>query len=107
MPDAISYATIGGQGYIFTANEGDSREFGSVIDANRISSSTFANLDPVAFPDAAILKNNKFLGRLSALKYSGDTDGDGDYDLLTTPYEDNGNSEYKFLYQQYHLELHF
>jgi hypothetical protein len=82
MPDAISYATIGGQGYIFTANEGDSREFGSVIDANRISSSVFANLDPVAFPDAAILKNNKFLGRLSALKYSGDTDGDGDYDEL-------------------------
>ena len=82
MPDAISYATIGGQGYIFTANEGDSREFASVIDANRISSSVFANLDPVAFPDAAILKNNKFLGRLSALKYSGDTDGDGDYDEL-------------------------
>jgi hypothetical protein len=82
MPDAISYATIGGQGYIFTANEGDSREFGSVIDANRISSSVFANLDPVAFPDAAILKNNKFLGRLNALKYSGDTDGDGDYDEL-------------------------
>ncbi len=82
MPDAISYATIGGQGYIFTANEGDSREIASVIDANRISSSVFANLDPVAFPDAAILKNNKFLGRLSALKYSGDTDGDGDYDEL-------------------------
>jgi hypothetical protein len=82
MPDAISFATIGGQGYIFTANEGDSREFGSVIDANRISSSVFANLDPLAFPDAAILKNNKFLGRLSALKYSGDTDGDGDYDEL-------------------------
>ena len=82
MPDAISYATIGGQGYIFTANEGDSREFATVIDANRISSSVFANLDPLAFPDAAILKNNKFLGRLSALKYSGDTDGDGDYDEL-------------------------
>ena len=30
----------------------------------------------------------------------GDIDGDGDYDLLTTPYDDNGNSEYKFLYQQ-------
>lgn len=82
MPDAISFGTIGGQGYIFTANEGDSREFGSVIDANRISSATFTNLDPVAFPDASILKNNKFLGRLSALKYSGDSDGDGDYDEL-------------------------
>lgn len=83
MPDAIAYKTINGQGYLFSANEGDSREFGSVIDANRISSTTFNNvLDPTAFPDQAILRNNKFLGRLSALKYSGDTDGDGDYDQL-------------------------
>jgi hypothetical protein len=82
MPDAISYSTIGGNGYVFMANEGDSREFGSVTDANRISSSTFNTLDATAFPDASILRNNKFLGRLSALKYSGDTDGDGDYDEL-------------------------
>lgn len=82
MPDAISYSTINGNGYVFMANEGDSREFGSVIDANRISSSVFNNLDPVAFPQASILRNNRFLGRLSALKYSGDTDGDGDYDEL-------------------------
>ena len=82
MPDAISYSTINGNGYVFMANEGDSREFGSVVDANRISSSTFNSLDATAFPDAAILRNNKFLGRLSALKYSGDTDGDGDYDEL-------------------------
>ena len=83
MPDAMTYKTIGGQGLLFTANEGDSREFGSVIDANRISSATFNNvLDATAFPDQSILRNNKFLGRLSALKYSGDTDGDGDYDEL-------------------------
>ena len=83
MPDAMVYKTIGGQGLLFTANEGDSREFGSVVDANRISSSTFNNvLDATAFPDQSILRNNKFLGRLSALKYSGDTDGDGDYDEL-------------------------
>jgi len=82
MPDAISYSTINGNGYVFMANEGDSREFGSVTDANRISSSTFNSLDATAFPDAAILKNSKFLGKLNALKYSGDTDGDGDYDEL-------------------------
>lgn len=82
MPDAMTFKTINGQGYLFTANEGDSREFGSVVDANRISSSTFNLLDATAFPDASILRNNKFLGRLSALKYSGDTDGDGDYDEL-------------------------
>lgn len=83
MPDAMVYKTIGGQGLLFTANEGDSREIGNVIDANRISSATFNNvLDATAFPDQSILRNNKFLGRLSALKYSGDTDGDGDYDEL-------------------------
>ncbi|MEN9303477.1 MAG: hypothetical protein RL264_1906 [Bacteroidota bacterium] len=82
MPDAMVYKTIGNQGYIFTANEGDSREFGSVIDANRFSSATFNNLDATAFPDAYILRNSKFLGRLNALKYSGDTDDDGDYDEI-------------------------
>ena len=82
MPDAMSFATVNGTGLLFTANEGDSREFGSVVDANRISSSTFNSLDPTAFPDQTILRNNKFLGRLNALKYSGDTDGDGDYDEL-------------------------
>jgi hypothetical protein len=84
MPDALAFGTIAGQGYIFSANEGDSRELttAAIIDANRISSTTFANLDATAFPDAAILKNSSLLGRLSALKYSGDTDGDGDYDEL-------------------------
>ena len=82
MPDGIKYSTINGQGLIFSANEGDSREFATVIDANRISSATFANLDSTIFPDQPILKNNKFLGRLYALKYSGDTDSDGDYDEL-------------------------
>ncbi|MFN5845537.1 MAG: choice-of-anchor I family protein [Flavobacteriia bacterium] len=82
MPDAITEVSIGGQSYLITSNEGDSREFGTVIDANRISSTTFNNLDQTAFPDQNILRNNKFLGRLSALKYSGDTDGDGDYDQL-------------------------
>jgi len=82
MPDAMTYKTINGQGLLFTANEGDSREFGSVIDANRISSATFNSLDATAFPDQSILRNNKFLGRLNALKFSGDTDGDGDYDEL-------------------------
>jgi hypothetical protein len=82
MPDAIDFYSTGGTGYLVMANEGDSREFGSVIDANRISSSTFNALDATVFPDQAILRNNKFLGRLSALKYSGDTDGDGDYDEL-------------------------
>ena len=81
MPDAIAYSTINGQGYVFSANEGDSREFGSVVDAARISTLT---LDSTAFPDQNILKNNKFIGRLSGLRYSGDTDNDGDLDVIHT-----------------------
>jgi hypothetical protein len=81
MPDAIAYTTINGNGYIVTANEGDSREFGSVVDAVRIGNGSYT-LDAAAFPDAYILKNNRFLGRLNALRYSGDTDGDGDFDEI-------------------------
>jgi hypothetical protein len=81
MPDAMAYTTINGNGYILTANEGDSREFGAVADAKRIGSGSF-NLDPTVFPDAYILKNNKFLGRLNGLTYSGDTDMDGDMDEI-------------------------
>ena len=65
MPDGIKYSTINGQGLIFSANEGDSREFATVIDANRISSATFANLDSTIFPDQPILKNNKFFVHLT------------------------------------------
>lgn len=81
MPDAIAYSTINGQGFVFSANEGDSREFGTVVDAARISSLT---LDETAFPDQHILKNNKLFGRLNGLKYSGDTDNDGDLDEIHT-----------------------
>jgi len=81
MPDAMVYSTVGGQGYLFTANEGDSREFGSVVDAARIST---LNLDATVFPDQLILKNNRLAGRLSGLKYSGDTDNDGDLDEIHT-----------------------
>ena len=79
MPDAIAFSTINGQGYVFSANEGDSREFGSVVDADRING---LNLDPTAFPDQHILKNNKLFGRLNGLTYSGDTDDDGDLDEI-------------------------
>ena len=81
MPDAIASSSINGTNYVFSANEGDSREFGAVIDAARINSLT---LDATQFPNQEIIKNNKYLGRLSALKYSGDTDNDGDLDELHT-----------------------
>ena len=40
------------------------------------------DLDPTAFPNAAVLKNNANLGRLNVTSTLGDTDGDGDFDQL-------------------------
>jgi hypothetical protein len=79
MPDAISYASIGGTGYVFSANEGDAREYTAVTDVARVSATS---LDATAFPDQNILKNNSLLGRLNVLQATGDTDNDGDKDEL-------------------------
>lgn len=81
MPDALAHATIGGQEYIFSANEGDAREYTAVTDDARLSATS---LDPTLFPDQNILKSNQFLGRLNVLQATGDTDGDGDKDELQT-----------------------
>lgn len=81
MPDALAHATIGGQEYIFSANEGDAREYTAVTDVARVSATS---LDPTVFPDQTILKSNQFLGRLNALQATGDTDGDGDKDEIHT-----------------------
>lgn len=77
MPDALAHATIGGTEYLFSANEGDAREYTAYSEITRLSG---ANLDATAYPDQSILKNNQYLGRLNITKASGDTDGDGDID---------------------------
>ena len=81
QPDAIASYTANNQTYYITANEGDAREYGNYVEGVRISTLT---LDPVAFPNAAELKNNANLGRLLVTTEKGDTDGDGDYDQLYT-----------------------
>lgn len=82
MPDAAKSVEINGMQYLVTANEGDGREYeGSpgFVDEDRIKDLT---LDPTAFPNAATLQSNNELGRLTAVITEGDTDGDGDYDVL-------------------------
>jgi len=79
MPDAIAHATIAGQEYIFSANEGDAREYAALSDVARLSATS---LDSTEFPDQHILKSNQFLGRLNALQATGDTDNDGDKDEI-------------------------
>ncbi|MFM1803889.1 MAG: hypothetical protein RL136_768 [Planctomycetota bacterium] len=79
QPDGIASLRVGGQTYIFGANEGDVREYGAYVENARAGSLL---LDPVAFPDAATLQANTAMGRLNVTRSRGDVDGDGDYDAL-------------------------
>ncbi len=79
LPDAISVLEYNGIPYLFTVNEGDAREYSALTEAKRVKSLT---LDPTAFPNAAVLKQDAQLGRLNVTTKLGDTDGDGDLDEL-------------------------
>jgi len=75
MPDGISAFEVNGQTYLLTGNEGDTR-------ANEEVRVSALNLDPTTFPNAATLKANANLGRLTVTNVNGDTDGDGDFDKI-------------------------
>jgi hypothetical protein len=79
MPDALAVYTNNGIPYVFTANEGDAREYGTFANVKRMKDIT---LDPTIFPTRAILRGDAILGRLNIITSLGDTDNDGDYDAL-------------------------
>ncbi len=79
MPDAIDFHMIGGTPYIFSANEGDARDYDGFSEEARVADLT---LDPDAYPDAATLQLDENLGRLNSTTATGDTDGDGDIDQI-------------------------
>lgn len=81
QPDAIAAFDIAGVKYFVTANEGDARV--NISDSVRLSAGAYV-LDPTLFPDAAVLKADANLGRLNVLTSIGDTDGDGDFDVIHT-----------------------
>lgn len=81
MPDAIANMTYEGETYLFTANEGDAREYTAYNEMRRVSALT---LDPTRFPNAATLRTDAQLGRLNVTRTAGDIDFDGDYDSLYT-----------------------
>ena len=78
QPDAISVVENGGIPYLFTANEGDAREYTAFAEIKRVST---LKLDATAFPDATFRTDAK-AGRLNVTTTLGDTDGDGDFDQL-------------------------
>jgi hypothetical protein len=81
QPDAIASYTVGGQTYFITANEGDARDYTGFSEEVRVGAAGYV-LDPTTFPNAATLKQNANLGRLTVTNATGDTDGDGDYDFI-------------------------
>lgn len=81
MPDAIAVLESNGVPYLFTANEGDAREYDTFIEVKRVKDKTVI-LDATKFPDGAELKKDGKLGRLNITTTLGDIDGDGDLDEL-------------------------
>ncbi len=79
LPDAIYQYTISGTPYLITANEGDARAYTGFDEESNFSG---LNLDPVAFPYAAYMKSNFFLGKLKTTNKLGDIDNDGDIDQV-------------------------
>jgi uncharacterized protein len=81
QPDAIASYAVNGQTYYITANEGDSRNYTGFNEEIRVGAAGYV-LDPIAFPNAATLKQSANLGRLQLTNATGDTDGDGDFDRI-------------------------
>ncbi|WP_128544739.1 choice-of-anchor I family protein [Larkinella soli] len=79
LPDAISYFSVGGTGYLITADEGDAREYSKFVEQKRVSE---LNLDPGVFPNAATLKMNANLGRLNVTRTIGSTGSDSTFTAL-------------------------
>jgi 2',3'-cyclic-nucleotide 2'-phosphodiesterase (5'-nucleotidase family) len=83
MPDAIASFSANGQTYYITANEGDDRN-DFMTETTTVANAGYT-LDPTVFPNAAALKANTNLGRLTvsnAPGLRGDIDGDGDIDRI-------------------------
>ena len=81
MPDGIAVLESNGLPYLFTANEGDAREYDTFVEVLRVKNKD-VKLDAAVFPNAADLKKDGQLGRLNITTTLGDTDGDGDLDAL-------------------------
>lgn len=79
QPDAIAFYPVDGQPLLFTANEGDARDYSAFKEEVRVGG---VALDPTVFPNAAALKANANLGRLNITNTLGDVDKDGDFDAL-------------------------
>lgn len=71
LPDAVVAHRAGGLTYLFTANEGDARDYECFSEEERVGDLDY---------DAAVAAPGADLARLRTTNATGDTDGDGDFD---------------------------
>ena len=81
LPDTIACYKVGPKTFLITANEGDAREYEAFEEAIRIGNGDVI-LDPVVFPNGAVLKNNANLGRLNITTTMGKDSASGLYTEL-------------------------
>lgn len=81
MPDAVSYYSANGTGYIVTANEGDARDYSGYAEERKLDDADYI-LDPAVFSDIDILKLETNLGDINFTAASGDENGDGLYEEI-------------------------
>ncbi len=79
QPDAIAAYEVKGATYLVTANEGDAKDYDGFSEETRVADLT---LDKTMFPDSETLQKPENLGRLKTTTTIGDTDGDGDHDMI-------------------------
>lgn len=79
QPDAIVTVNINGIDYIISANEGDARDYDGFSEEERVDDLV---LDETAFPVSEDYQNEINIGRLKTTTTLGDTDNDGDYDVV-------------------------
>jgi len=83
QPDAIATFSVRGETFVLTANEGDARDYGAFSEEARVKDNGDDYLaDPTAYPNIDELAEDGNLGRLKITTSTGDTDGDGDIDVI-------------------------
>lgn len=85
MPDGVASYSVGGKTYYVMANEGDDRN-DFVTETTTVGSSNYV-IDPLDYANAALLKTNGEIGRLTVPRLAGvngDLDKDGKVDQILT-----------------------
>ncbi|MCB9224475.1 MAG: choice-of-anchor I family protein [Crocinitomicaceae bacterium] len=99
MPDAIAHYSVGGNTYLVTANEGDSRDYSGYSEEERLKDVDLEDTDFGQFEHFLMVKENA--GRVKITSANGDNGNDGDFDSVFvyggrsfSIWDTNGNQVY-------------